>query len=219
MGACATQTSNNHDPNESFRVIRQGNLTFHISGKKNLDSSTSGQGLKQTSSWFTDLTENELNQKIQEFWDTRIDGSQKAWTTLHSVCSEPSQSKCKEMLKKAGLSLVHGTLSQVLDERGHRYDLPVFIINKPLKFGMPQEEKKVEIEQDSEFFVLMRMAGKQDWKTLVRGSMMVKDLKIKFKNEFNIEKELRMFFKGKEMKDSSCLASLGVQNGFVLIVF
>ena len=219
MGACVVHKENQHDVNDSFRIYRQGNLTFYIHGKYYLESSTSGTGIKKTASWHTDLTETEITKKITEYWETRIDGSQHVWSILHSICDEPDIKKCSQMLKSAGLNMVNGTLAQVYDERGHRYDLPVFVINKPLFYGKPAEEKKVEIEVAKEFEVVLRMAGKQDYVLKVNESITVKQLKADFQQLAGLTNNVRMFYNGKEMKDSLYLAHFKLKDHFVIIVF
>lgn len=177
-----------------------------------------GEGIKKTHAWFTDLSETEIKNKIEEFWHTRIDGNQETWEILYKICKEPDTKKCKSMLKASNLNLSDGTLSQVYDLRGHRYDLPLFVINPPTKYGFEKEVVLEKVSEDEEFKISFRIAGKSDFSLPVRSSVKVSDLKVKLQESMNTNKNLRFFFHGKELKDGSILAHYKLAEGFVIIV-
>ena len=105
------------------------------------------------------------------------------------------------------------------DSRGHRYDLPVFVINPAAKYGAEKKEVVHEkISDDKEFTVSFRIAGKADFALKVRSSVKVSDLKVRLQDTMNLNKDLRFFFHGKELKDGSMLAHYKLAEGFVIIV-
>lgn len=52
-----------------------GNFRISIHGKSYLDLKTSGKGCKKTPAWEIDCSKEEVQKKIEEFWDTRVEGN------------------------------------------------------------------------------------------------------------------------------------------------
>lgn len=180
---------------------------------------TSGKGLKKTYAWFTDLTEVEISTKIEEFWETRINGDKEIWNNLRKICLETDENLCKEIIKKSRISLPNKNLMLVYDSRGFRYDLPIFVINPPLKYGSQEKAKSLENIEDKEFQVLIRIAGNPDCPLRVSTLLKVSEAKKKLQEALNLSKEFRLFFNGKELQNDSFLGNYKLSEGNVIIVF
>lgn len=179
---------------------------------------TTGKGVKKTCAWFTDLTANGIEKKIEEFWETRIGGDKEIWKSLKKICLETDQKLCKEIIKKSRLNLPNKTLSLVYDFKGHRYDLPIFVINPPMKYGIQEDAKPAENLEDKEFQIFIRIAGNPDYPLKVNTLLKVSELKIKLQEALNLSKKARLFFNGKELHDDSFLAKYKLAEGYVIIL-
>lgn len=220
MGACATNTTQSNENNDNYRIFRQGNLTFFIYGKYHIESLHTGKGCKKTPAWHTDLTETEIQGKIKEFWETRVDGNQKVWSILKQACEEADCKKVESLVKGIGLSMNNGLLMHCYDERGHRYDLPPFVINPPLKYAVGTKYQKLnENIEKKNLEVTFRAAGLADIKMSICTDECVREIKERYKEKGSIEKDLRLFFNGRELKDQNLFGHYSVTDGIVVQVF
>ena len=169
----------------------------------------SGIGCKQTPSWETQFSAEEVAKKREEFWDTRVEGNLEVWQVLRQALGEePSQAE--SIINAAGLKMPGGLIMQVYDSLGQRYCLPPFVINEPLRYGT---EKKLEPLKTSEKYLdfIIRSCKREDFKAKVSNYLSVKELKDMYGNL-----EARLFFNGKELVDSACLGHYNIENGVVV---
>ena len=142
------------------------------------------------------------------------------WGALQAACVEPDPDKAESILKSYNLTLNNGLIQQTYDDRGYRYDLPPFVINPAVKYGESKPLAKVNSPVKAEFLELtFRIAGGPDLKIKVRSDNNVKSVKEKYLENANINKEIRLFFNGKELKDEFLLGHYSIPNNVVLQVF
>jgi hypothetical protein len=180
-----------------------------------------GRGCKRAPAWHTDLTREEIDKKIKEFWETRVDGNQKIWAVLRQACEEPDWRRAEHFTKSIGLTLINGLLLHSIDDRGHRYDVPAFVINPAEKYA---ESKKPEnsneiVMENRDIPVKIRCLGFQDSEIVAKSGETVESVKKTFKEMNKVEKNVRLFFNGKEMKDDWTMAKYPIKDGVVLQVF
>lgn len=166
------------------------------------------------------MTKEEIDIKIKEFWDTRVEGNSMVWQVLQQACAEPEPEKAEDLIKAYNLTLNNGLLQQTYDERGYRYDLPPFVINPAVKYGetkvitrAPAHVKGENIE------LILRAAGLTDCKVNTRTDETIKGVKDKFIAHAKLQKDVRLFFNGRELKDDSLLGHCNVPHGVVIQVF
>ncbi|OMJ70894.1 hypothetical protein SteCoe_31031 [Stentor coeruleus] len=216
MGSgCACQNSTENDASDRIRLHRQGNLTFYIHERL-----VSGKGCKKTPAWQTTMTKEEIDIKIKEFWDTRVEGNPMVWQVLQQACAEPEPEKAEDLVKAYNLTLNNGLLQQTYDERGYRYDLPPFVINLAVKYGETKIIARAPVQVKAENIeLILRAAGLTDYKVNTKTNETVKNIKGKFLVHAKLQKDVRLFFNGRELKDDSLLGHCNVPNGVVIQVF
>lgn len=221
MGSgCACQSSLENDASDRIRLHRQGNLTFYIHGKIYIERLVSGKGCKKTPAWQTTMTREEIDVKIKEFWETRVEGNPLIWQALQQACAEPDADKAEGLLKAYNLTLNNGFMQQSYDERGYRYDLPPFVINPAVKYGEVRVITRASVQVKGENLdLIFRTAGISDCKICVKSDESVKTVKEKFKENSKVMKDVRLFFNGKELKDESLIGHCNLPSGMVVQVF
>ena len=185
----------------------------------NLENLVSGKGCKKTVSWHTNCTKEEIDIKIKEFWDTRVEGNENVWNILKQACTEPDPSAVTTLLKRNNLSMPQGLLQQVYDERGHRYDLPPFVINPALKYGVTLSPIEVVPIETQDIRITFRTSKLNDLTLNVNTAEVVADLKCKLKNELNIDKKIKLFFSGKELSETSSIGNYSIKDQYIVQVF
>jgi hypothetical protein len=75
----------------------------------------------------------QLERLRQEYWDTApaFGGAQEAWAALRAAAEAPDLETTRLILDAAGLIVVRPDLTVVYDERGARYELPVYVLSEP----------------------------------------------------------------------------------------
>jgi hypothetical protein len=221
MGSgCACQSTIENDTSDRIRLHRQGNLTFYIHGDFYSERLVAGKGCKKTPAWQTTMSREEIEGKIKEFWDTRVEGSPMVWTILQQACAEPDPDKAEALLKTYGLTLNNGLLQQTYDERGYRYDLPPFVINPAVKYGEAKIVAKAPAKVKTETLELVfRAAGEDDCRLSLISDLSIERVKEKYKEKMKSQKEVRLFYNGKELKDQSLLGQSNVATGNIILVF
>lgn len=158
--------------------------------------------------------------KIKEFWDTRVEGSPMVWNVLKQACEENEPEKAEALLKTYGLTLNNGVMQQTYDDRGYRYDLPPFVINPAVKYG----EVRVVVRsgpgvRKEMISVIFRSAGQSDCSLTLANDENIKKIKEKYIDAMKLQKDVRMFFGGKEIKDDMTLGNCNVANNMVVQAF
>ena len=221
MGACITHNSQHNNALDRVRPHRQGNLTFQIHSNNYKALIVSGKGCKQTPAWETELTKAEIEGKIKEFWETRIDGNPRMWEKLKEACMEPDVKKAEAIVRGCGLRMHDGMISLCYDERGHRFELPPFVLNPAIKYGEGEYSKDVIHEEFpvKDIELVLRAAGETDKNMIIKTNESIKSIKEQYLKDLGRQKNIKLFFNGKEMKDNKRLGEFKVDNQFVLQVF
>ena len=216
-----SQNSAHHNTPDRVRMHRQGNLTFNVHGTFHLDKIVSGQGCKKTPAWETNLTKEEIDLKIKEFWETRVDGSPRMWEALKHACEEADPKKSEILVKASGLRMNEGFLLLSYDDRGHRYELPPYVINPAIKYSekMREEIPVAEGIPEVDYELVFRSTAIPDYKMNVNTTDTIRDIKKAYLSNTKFQKDVRMFFQGKELKDGDLLGKSHIANHLVVQVF
>lgn len=221
MGSgCVCQNSNSTAGFARVRTVRLGNLNLMIYGKKHIENRTSGKGCKRTPAWETLATRDDVKKKIEEFWDTRIEGNPEVWKVLRTACAEPLPTTAEQIVKSAGLSMLSGTLMLTFDDVGYRYDLPVYVINEASKYGVEKTLQKLpDGFKGDTINITMRCVKFTDQQLEVQTGESIKMIKSRYAEKVSIDQDkTRLFYNGKEMKNDMALYHCGVKDGVVIQV-
>ena len=72
------------------------------------------------------------------FLDTRIEGVKTVWEALRFACQEPDIDLLLARLNSAGVRLIKKSLQMSYCKDQYRYDIPVFLINEPSDYEIPE---------------------------------------------------------------------------------
>ena len=217
MGSGCT-SQNSATTSDRIRQFRQGNLTFFIHGKSHIENKTSGKGCRRTVAWHTNLTKSEIDSKIQEFWDTRVDGSPNIWNILKQACELSDPASTEALLKTNNISMPNGLLQQTFDSRNHRYDLPPFVVNPPISYGKGETLNLASAFANEQIELNVRSTKFADFVVQAFTTEKVEDLKERLRTKVEGHK-FRVFFAGKELKEGNNLGSYGVKDKSIVQVF
>lgn len=214
MGAGCTCQSSTPTESRRIRVQRMGNFTYMVH-----ENRYSGQGCKRTQAWETTATREEVAKKCDEFWNTQVEGNEGVWNVLRAAASQ-SPSQAEQLLKASGLRLMNGLMTLIYDDRGNRYELPPFVLNQAVKYGvaksspgLPENHKKKTIS------IILRCARFQDFQVTLSNEELIKSLKLNYAESKQLDPlKLRFFYCGREMKDEFKLAHYKVENQVVIQV-
>eukprot|EP00735_Rhodelphis_limneticus_P004647 TRINITY_DN16268_c0_g1::TRINITY_DN16268_c0_g1_i1::g.3112::m.3112 TRINITY_DN16268_c0_g1::TRINITY_DN16268_c0_g1_i1::g.3112 ORF type:complete len:117 (+),score=4.08,sp/Q6DG43/UBTD2_DANRE/44.44/4e-19 TRINITY_DN16268_c0_g1_i1:166-516(+) len=83
----------------------------------------------------TPLSLQQLERQRDEFWDTRVEGQQLIWETLKAAveASWTNLELANTIVESAGIIVASnsGDLSLCYDERGGKYEIPVYALRDP----------------------------------------------------------------------------------------
>lgn len=218
MGSgCTGQGSTSE--NDRVRLYRQGNLTFYIYGIFYTENAVSGKGCRKTVSWHTNFSKEEIDAKIKEFWETRVEGNEIVWSVLKQACEEPDPTAIEKQLQKYGITMPNGLLQQTYDERGQRYDLPPFIINPAIKYGVSKNTAEIAQFNAQLIKVMVRGTKFADVQLEINSGSVGAEVKKKIISELDLIKPIRLFYAGKEIADGVPIGNYSVKNQSTLQVF
>lgn len=110
----------------------------------------------------------------------------------------------------------------VFDQNRNRYDIPLYIINKPLKYGNPQSRTiKNHFIKNENIEIIMRCAKvNEDFTVFIETLNSVVQLKEIYAQKYNLDaKKIRLFYSGRELKSGNLLNSYKLITKTVLNVF
>lgn len=104
------------------------------------------------------ITENQLNSKRDEFWDTApaFEGKIEIWTALKAAVEAYEQKNyqlAQAIIDSANIILPKGFLNDCYDELGNRYQIPIYVLAKPINLkksvNTGSAENSACLEEDS----------------------------------------------------------------------
>lgn len=90
------------------------------------------------------LTSDQLQRLRNEFWETRVEGREEMWQALRFAAEADSDELRDETVKAAGLRPANRrfTLQTTFDERGARYELPMYTLCDPTNLDEQPTQKE-----------------------------------------------------------------------------
>jgi len=100
---------------------------------------------------FPPMTRSELQKKRDEFWDTRVEGSAEIWQAIRMSSECEDEKTGRSILESAGVTpytIDKAESCFCYDERGHRYDIPMFVLRLPKNLkSTSQEDPTQDLEK------------------------------------------------------------------------
>lgn len=210
MGCCGSRYE--HDP-------ELNKLSFSIANDyKEIEGRFTGDGIKKTTAWQATITGEDLRRKREEFWHVQRSGQRHVWLYIRQACEADAET-AKTILEMAEIKLERENMTLLVDSDGYHYQLPPFMINDPIFTIFENPAKKLKtlskiklkarvasIPNDLEIEIDNNKTG-QDLKTIIAE---IKGTEID---------KIRVFFNGKEIKDTDILVNCNLEDGMVIQVF
>jgi hypothetical protein len=100
------------------------------------------------------ISEAQLKAKRDEFWDTapHFDGKVEIWSALKAAvdaCEIKNFTLAQAIIDSANIILPNGLLNDCYDELGNRYQLPIYVLARPVNLAEKSNKLKFFNESDS----------------------------------------------------------------------
>jgi hypothetical protein len=187
-----------------------------------------GDGIKRTKAWQGTISNGQLRERREEFWRSRKEGNRDIWRSIRQAI-EADHESAPIILDMSQITHESNSLSVCYDSTGFRYEIPVWVINDPVKFSghelISQMNKILRASttapSDSDLELKLRtVSNPQDVTISISNAVKVKLLKQMYCKQKNLSVgSIRLFFGGKELNDDSCISDYNLENGMVIQVF
>jgi len=188
---------------------------------KELTHLFSGEGIKRTPSWEAEITRQELAVERERFWGTRSSGNRRIWLQLKQAI-EADHLSAAMLLQMGSIAVQNGSMTACVDADGNRYEIPVYVLNDPMRFAedqvAPQRKAQKSMEVKEIEVKLRSMTTQRDCTVTLSNSSTISELRTcllqqRQEQDFAL---CRFFFSGKEMKEEETLLSYGLRQGMVI---
>ena len=177
-----------------------------------------GLGLRRMKAFKSPITKEELKERREAFWGTRIEGDAGVWQFLKELCELPinEDENIKPMLEANEITPLKNCLNVTFDRGGEVYEIPNYCINEPYTYDLPESHIKRPEKKKISFHG--RKGGEQ-FKIKTENYTKVDSIRKNIGKKFEKDPHLvRLFFRGKEMKDGNELWQYNVQDDDVIII-
>ena len=177
-----------------------------------------GCGLRRMKAFKSPVSKEELKQRREAFWGTRIEGDAQIWQFLKELCELPinEDENIKPMLEANEITPLKNCLNVTFDRAGEVYEIPNYCINEPYSYDLPESHMKRPEKKKISFHG--RRGGEQfkiKTENYTKVDSIRKNIGKKFQKDVSC---IRLFFRGKEMKDGNELWQYNVQDEDVIII-
>ena len=177
-----------------------------------------GLGLRRMKASKSPVTKEELKQRREAFWGTRIEGDAGVWQFLKELCELPinEDENIKPMLEANEITPLKNCLNVTFDRGGEVYEIPNYCINEPYTYDLPESHIKRPEKKKISFH---GRKGEEQFKIKTENYTKVDSIRKNIGKKFEKDPHLvRLFFRGKEMKDGNELWQYNVQDDDVIII-
>ena len=177
-----------------------------------------GLGLRRMKAFKSPVTKEELKQRREAFWGTRIEGDAGVWQFLKELCELPinEDENIKPMLEANEITPLKNCLNVTFDRGGEVYEIPNYCINEPYTYDLPESHLK---RPDKKKISFHGRKGGEQFKIKTENYTKIDSIRKNVGKKFEKDPHLvRLFFRGKEMKDGNELWQYNVQDDDVIII-
>jgi len=178
-----------------------------------------GKGLKKMRGYICIVPKEELPKIREAFWGTRVEGDPMVWTFLKELCELPEeeQDNIPAMLEANDITPLKKCLNVTYDNSGMIYEIPNYCINDPVSYDLPENHVKKPEKKNICFHA---RKGTKQVKIKASNYTSIEKVKVNIAQKLEIkdEKNVRMFFRGKELKNGNELWTYNIQDDDVIVV-
>ena len=180
-----------------------------------------GIGIKKMKGYKCKLQIDKLNQKREEFWNTRnAHGAPnyKTWRIINQACVY-DEYRANVLMEEYNLTTYEGCINHIVDKNGIHYIIPNYCINDPYfekDFKVEENTKEVKLKLNL-YEVATNTTTVVDTNNLISGE----ELKKIFceKNNLNMDEyNIRMFFAGNEIMNEHFMYQYNIKNDYKIQV-
>jgi hypothetical protein len=177
-----------------------------------------GCGLRRMKAFKSPIPKEELNQRREAFWGTRVEGNEQVWQFLREICELPvnEDENIKPMLEANEITPLKNCINVTFDRGGEVYEIPNYCINEPISFDLPEMHMKKPEKKKISFH---GRKGTEQFKIKTENYTKIDNIRKNVGKKFDKDpSKIRLFFRGKEMKDGNELWQYNVQDEDVIII-
>ena len=177
-----------------------------------------GLGLRRMKAYKCPVTKEELKQRREAFWGTRIEGDAGVWQFLKELCELPvnEDENIRPMLEANEITPLKNCLNVTYDRGGEVYEIPNYCINEPYTYDLPESHLKRPEKKKISFH---GRRGAEQFKIKTENYTKIDSIRKNIGKKFQKDVHcVRLFFRGKEMKDGNELWQYNVQDEDVIII-
>ena len=177
-----------------------------------------GCGLRRMKAFKSTIPKDELKQRREAFWGTRVEGNEQVWQFLREICELPvnEDENIKPMLEANEITPLKNCINVTFDRGGEVYEIPNYCINEPISFDLPETHMKKPEKKKISFH---GRKGTEQFKIKTENYTKIENIRKNVGKKFDKDpSKVRLFFRGKEMKDGNELWQYNVQDEYVIII-
>ncbi len=177
-----------------------------------------GKGLRRMKGYTSIVPKEELEKRRIAFWGTRVEGDPQVWNFLNELCNLPEEEdeNLKAMLEANEITPLKKCINVTYDKAGEVYEIPNYCINEPVSFDLPEMHIKKPMKKNVSFHV---RKGAQQIKIKAANTTQVEKLKSNIGKKLGInENNVRLFFRGKELKNGNELWVYNIEDDCVVMI-
>ena len=160
----------------------------------------------------------ELEKRRTAFWGTRVEGDPQVWEFLHELCSLSAgeEENMKAMLEANEIIPLKKCINVTYDKSGNVYEIPNYCINDPVSFDLPEMHVKKPEKKNVSFHV---RKGAQQIKIKAFNTTSLEKVKNNIAQKLQLnENNIRLFYRGKEMKNGNELWVYNIEEDCVVML-
>jgi len=177
-----------------------------------------GLDLRRMKAYKCPVTKEELKQRREAFWGTRIEGDAGVWQFLKELCELPvnEDENIRPMLEANEITPLKNCLNVTYDRGGEVYEIPNYCINEPYTYDLPESHLK---RPEKKKIAFHGRRGGEQFKIKTENYTKIESIRKNIGKKFQKDVHcVRLFFRGKEMKDGNELWQYNVQDEDVIII-
>ena len=179
--------------NEKFEDMEEINENIYV-----------GIGIKKMKGYKCTLKIDELNKLREHFCEIKTNTNNSNWIIWKTIKRAVAYDELRAslLLEEYKIKTVNGCINHLIDSKGNHYYIPNYCINDPYYEKTVLNEKNVEEKK-----IKMKFYGEKNIEMEIGNKLRGKELKseIKIKEKIEDDKIIRLFYRGREIKDDDFL--------------
>ncbi len=201
------------DIDNQYNINHKYRNYFHI-----LPEEFNGSGVRRAHQYTSLVSEERVAEVVEQFWETRIEGNSTVWAKIREALATPTDSECRDILKEKRLMLVSDSIQLIIDRKGLRYELPVFVLHSPAQYDI-RDTMAHEFQARTLKINFRSQLGNLELE--VENSTQIAEVKGRIRGEQGLgeEKRVKLFYCGREMQEGHQVGNYKVKGHSSVSVF